>query len=205
MASFDDFFAALFSLLGPAGTLVALMLIFAVDSAFFPALPEAWIVLTYTYRPVTLDPAFWVGLLLGMAVVGDILGTSVLYGLVRRVVVQRGRMPEWLERGMKRWTGFFLVRDERVILLNRLAPVVPFVGAFIATMGWDFRRSIAYVAVGGLVKYAVLLYLVFEIGVAYDLRTARSVTLLLVVIVVALSFIASWLYRRQLAHEPERA
>ena len=107
-------------------------------------------------------------------------------------------MPRWLERGMRAWTGFLLIRDERVILVNRIAPVVPFVGAFIATLGWDFRRSIAYVAVGGLTKYAVLLYLVFVIGVAYDVGTARSITLVLVVAVVALSLLASWWVRRRM-------
>jgi len=98
---------------------------------------------------------------------------------------------------MQRWTGFLLVRDERVILLNRLAPVVPFVGAFIATLRWDYRRSIAYVAVGGLAKYAVLLFIVFEVGVAYDVATARWITLGLVVAVVAVSFVCSYLVRRR--------
>ena len=98
---------------------------------------------------------------------------------------------------MRRWTGFLLVRDERLILLNRLAPVVPFVGAFIATLRWNFPRSIAFVAVGGLAKYAFLLYVVFAIGVAYDVGTARAITLVLAVIVVALSFFGSWFFRRR--------
>src|SRR5256886_15833376 len=92
---------------------------------------------------------------------------------------------------MQRWTSYLIVRDERVILMNRVVPVVPMVGAFIATLGWDYRRSMAYVAVGGFAKYAVLLYIVFAIGVAYDLETARWITLLLIVAVVAGAFIAS--------------
>src|SRR2546422_796322 len=107
MASLDDLLAALFASLGPIGSLVTLLLIFAVDAALFPALPEAWILITYTFRPEAL------------------------------------------------------------------------------------------VAVGRLAKYAVLLYLVFFIGVAYDPRTARSITLGLVVAVVALSLVGSWLYRRR--------
>ncbi len=150
MASLDEFFAALFGSLGPVGSLLALLLIFAADAALFPALP-----------------------------------------------VEGRRMPGWLERGMQRWTGFLLVRDERVILLNRLAPVVPFVGAFIATLRWDYRRSIAYVAAGGVAKYAVLLFVVFAVGVAYDVGTARWITLGLVVAVVALSFVGSYLVRRR--------
>ena len=99
---------------------------------------------------------------------------------------------------MKKWTSFLLVQDERVILMNRAVPVIPMVGAFIATLGWDYRRSMAYVAIGGLAKYAILLYIVFAIGLAYDVATARWITLTLVVIVVGLSFVASWLRRRRI-------
>jgi membrane protein DedA with SNARE-associated domain len=197
MAFLDDFFAALFGALGPVGSLVALLLIFAIDAALFPALPEAWILITYTYRPETMDPVGWAAILLAVAVAGDVLGTSLLYGAVRRLLVQDRHMPRWLEAGMRRWTEFLVVRDERVILLNRAAPVVPFVGAFIATLGWSYPKSMAFVAVGGLAKYAVLLYLVFVIGVAYDVRTARTITLVLIVLVIALSVGGSWWYRRR--------
>src|SRR5881628_2580742 len=198
MASLDQFLAALFSSLGPTGSLMALLVIFAVDAAVFPALPELWIVVTYTYRPDVMDPTVWAVLLLAVAIAGDVLGTSALYGAVRRWVVHRRRMPRWLERAMQRWTSFLIVRDERVILMNRVVPVVPMVGAFIATLGWDYRRSMAYVAIGGLAKYAILLYVVFAIGLAYDVATARWITLSLVVVVVGLSFVASWLRRRRI-------
>lgn len=191
MASLDEFLAALFGSLGPAGSLIALLLIFALDAALFPALPEVWIVVTYTYRPGVMDPTTWAVLLLAVAIAGDVLGTTALYGAVRRWAVQRRKMPRWLERAMQKWASFLIVRDERVILMNRAVPVVPMVGAFIATLGWDYPRSMAYVAVGGVAKYALLLYIVFAIGVAYDLATARWITLLLVVAVVAASFVAS--------------
>src|SRR3989442_9239781 len=190
MASLDQFLAALFGSLGPTGSLMALLLIFAVDAALFPALPELWIVITYTYRPDVMDPTVWAVLLLAVAIAGDVLGTSALYGAVRRWVVHRRRMPRWLERAMQRWTSFLLVQDERVILMNRAVPVIPMVGAFIATLGWDYRRSMAYGAIGGLAKYAILLYVVFAIGLAYDVATARWITLSLVVVVVGLSFVA---------------
>src|SRR5467141_52675 len=198
MASLDELLTALFGSLGPVGSLVILLIIFALDAALFPALPEVWIVVTYTYRPEVLGPIGWAGLLLAMAVVGDVLGTSLLYLAVRHWVVQRRRMPHWLERAMKRWTGFLLVQDERVILMNRAVPVIPMVGAFIATLGWNYRRSMAYVAIGGLAKYAVLLYVVFAIGVVYDIQTARWITLALVAMVVGLSFVASWFRRRRI-------
>ncbi len=199
MASLDELLTSLFGSLGPVGSLVILVIIFALDAALFPALPEVWIVVTYTYRPTEmLGPVAWAGLLLAMAVAGDVLGTSLLYVAVRRWVVQRRRMPRWLERAMKKWTGFLLVQDERVILMNRVVPVIPMVGAFIAALGWDYRRSMAYVAIGGLAKYAILLYVVFAIGLAYDVATARWITLALVGVVVGLSFVVSWLRRRRI-------
>src|SRR5207253_2360755 len=153
--------------------------------------------ITYTYQPETIDPVGWAAILLAVAVAGDLLGTSLLYAAVRRLLIQDRHMPRWLESGMRRWTEFLVVRDERVILLNRVAPVVPFVGAFIAALRWSYPRSMAFVAVGGLAKYAALLYLVFVIGVSYDIHTARTITLVLVVVVIALSLGGSWWYRRR--------
>jgi len=50
------------------------------------------------------------------------------------------------------------------------------------------------------------LYVVFVIGLAYDVETARWITLALVALVVALSFLASWVRRRRIeasaAHRP---
>src|SRR2546428_10518906 len=71
MASLDELLTSLFGSLGPVGSLVILVIIFALDAALFPALPEVWIVVTYTYRPTEmLGPVAWAGLLLAMAVAG---------------------------------------------------------------------------------------------------------------------------------------
>src|SRR5437879_12422279 len=108
MASLDQFLAALFASLGPTGSLLALLVIFAVDAALFPALPELWIVVTYTYRPGVMDPTVWAVLVLAVAIAGDGLGTSALYGAVRRWVVQRRRVPRRLARATQRGTSFFI-------------------------------------------------------------------------------------------------
>src|SRR5438093_10818397 len=93
MPSLDDILAALFASLGPIGSLAALLVIFAVDAALFPALPEAWILITYTFRPETMDAGGWAALLLLVAVAGDLLGTTVLYAPVRRILVRGRRLP----------------------------------------------------------------------------------------------------------------
>src|SRR3989475_12863851 len=104
MPSLDDVLAALFASLGPIGSLAALLVIFAVDAALFPALPEAWILITYTFRPETMDAVGWAAVLLLVAVAGGLLGTTILYALVRRLLGPGRRMPPWLRSGMRRWT-----------------------------------------------------------------------------------------------------
>src|SRR5437016_14271732 len=106
MPSLDDVLAGLFASLGPIGSLVALLMIFAVDAAFFPALPEAWILITYTFRPETMDAVGWAAVLLLVAVAGDLLGTSILSALVRRLLVRGRRVPPWPVAGMRRWPEF---------------------------------------------------------------------------------------------------
>src|SRR2546430_17469002 len=80
MASLDELLTSLFGSLGPVGSLVILVIIFALDAALFPALPEVWIVVTYTYRPTEmLGPVAWAGLLLAMAVAGGGPRSRLLY------------------------------------------------------------------------------------------------------------------------------
>src|SRR5437764_15417204 len=115
MPSLDDVLAALFASLGPIGSLAALLVIFAVDAALFPALPEAWILITYTFRPETMDSVGWAALLLLVAVAGDLLGTTILYTLVRRILVRGRRMPRWLESGLRRVPGVLGVPGRRAL------------------------------------------------------------------------------------------
>src|SRR5256885_4718343 len=120
MRSLDDVLAAMFASLGPIGSLLALLVIFAVDAALFPALPEAWILITYTFRPETMDAVGWAAVLLLVAVAGDPLGTSILYAPVRRIPVRGRRMPRWLGAGEPRMSAFLGRTDEPPVLLYPL-------------------------------------------------------------------------------------
>src|SRR5947199_9542092 len=110
MPSLDDILAALFPSPGPIGSRAAWRVIFAVDAALFPALPEAWILITYTFRPETMDAVGWAAVLLLVAVAGDLLGTTILYALVRRILVRGRRMPRWRESGLRPWPEFRALR-----------------------------------------------------------------------------------------------
>jgi membrane protein YqaA with SNARE-associated domain len=193
-----DAIAGALAFLGPVGTPLALYLIFVLDAALFPALPEVFIALFLAVPPAGTPLALWALALLATAVAGEATGNALLYLVVRRVFVARGRWPRFLEKVMRRWTQFLVVKDERIILVNRVAPVVPLVGMFIAVLGWDFRRSLLYVVVGAAAKYAVLLALLATILVAYPREIAEWITITAVLVVVAVSAVTSLLYRRRL-------
>jgi len=193
-----DWIRDAFAFLGPGGVLAAMFLIFLADAAIFPALPEVFIVLFYQQL---VDLWSWssaaaAGSLLVLALAGDLCGNAGMYGIMKWFHA-RGKVPKVLERAMKKWTSFLAVRDERIILVNRIAPAVPFTGAFIAICGWNLRRSLAYVLLGGVVKYVLLLLLVVGLGLAFEPGAARLVTLVAVIVLVAASVAAGWFRSRK--------
>ena len=189
--------------LGLPGFLVAMFLIFMVDAAIFPALPELFVVLFFfLHEGLAVDPALWAIALTAVGVLGDLAGNFVLYSFVHRALIKRGKMPRAIERAMRRWTSFLLVRDERVILLNRIAPAVPLTGAFIAVHGWRLRLSLAYVAIGGIVKYGALLALAGWFGITLPPDTALFATLGFVVALIAASLLLARYRRRSVETTP---
>ena len=194
-----DWIGSTLAFLGPTGLLVAMFFIFFVDAIVFPALPELFVVLFYfqlvdgwTWAPVAAGAS-----LLALAVLGDVSGNASLYTVVRWFH-RRGKVPKRLAHAMQRWTKFLVTSDERILLVNRVAPAVPFTGAFIAVCGWDVKKSLAFIAIGGAAKYAFLLVLVAGLGVAFSPETARLVTLVAVIVLVAASVGAGQYRKRRL-------
>ncbi len=198
MASVGDILAALFAFLGPAGAVLALYLIFVLDAALLPALPELFIVVFFTAYAGVVAPVTWGSLLVATAIAGELSGNLLLYLVVRRGLIAPDRMPKRVERLMAGWVNFLVVSDERVILLNRIAPVVPLVGAFIAVMKWDLRRSMVYVAIGAAVKYSVLLALVGALGLVLSPAQTPIAAISLVVAIIGISLAASHARRRRI-------
>jgi len=177
-----------FESLGPVGLMAFLFAVFFLDAMAVPMLPEFFVMVFFASNP----SYGWAATLLAVVCVAEVSSNYFLYAVVKR----RG-LPHFLEKRMKLWVSFLIVSDERLILVNRVVPVVPFMGAFIATMNWNVRKSLAYVAVGGAVKYALLMVFV---GIAFqwfERGTARNVTLLLIVAVVAISMVQSHRARRK--------
>ncbi|TET89532.1 MAG: hypothetical protein E3J35_09620 [Methanomassiliicoccales archaeon] len=186
------FVEGIYDFFGPFGTvgvLLALFLIFIIDAVLFPVLPELFAVITFGLYPSMT----WGALVLAVAVVGGVTGNAILY-----VVAKKAKLPRWITNRMKSYMSMLMIRDERIILLNRIVPVVPYTGAFIAVCDWDFSKSIFYVALGGFVKYSILILISDVFFVFYETGMARVVTIVLVVLFVGASFLLSCLYRGRL-------
>ncbi|HYS72010.1 MAG TPA: hypothetical protein VEM95_06270 [Thermoplasmata archaeon] len=169
---------------GALGLLLALFCIFYLDSMVVPLLPELFAVLIFQAGGATFP---WGAAILALAVTAELLGNTTTYLAARTFGLPR-RAKAW----MQEWTDLLLAKREALILTNRIAPAVPFVGFFIAACGWSYRRSMAYILLGGLAKYSFLLAVVGGLNVAYDPSLASNLTLAFVgaFIVVSLALAA---------------
>lgn len=185
---FEDMFSW-FQSYGLFYALLGLFLIQVIDATIFPALPELFFTLAFMR-----DPTWeWGLLILGTTILAEITGNSMFYALVKRK-----SLPDFIQKAMKKWTEFIFVKDERIILINRIAPVVPFLGAFIATCKWDYKKSMLYLVIGGLAKYGALLFLLVFFSITFDADYAQKMSILAIIIIICLSFVSSYIYRKKL-------
>ena len=182
-----DWIIEFFSSWGWLGMLLALYFLSILDSVAMPVLPDIFAVLIFL-GDVSWD---WGLMVLAVALLGDITGDSLLYIFVKKV-----RVPGFIQKISKKYVEFFLVSDERLILLNRIAPVMPFTGAFIAMLDWDYKKSMFYIFIGGIVKYGALFLMVGAFNVAWTKDTAQLVSIIMVLAMVGISMAASYLYRK---------
>ena len=175
----------LLSGLGDAGVLLGVMLIFLIDALMAPALPEVLFIGAYTTHP---DPLFGI-LLLTASFIGEASGVLALYAAVRRAG-PGGRAKRLVER----YSGMLPTKDERSVLLNRIIPVIPFCGAFIALSDWDVRRC------GFFAKYGFLLLFSSEMHSVYGSGTASATSLALAAALVSIFLVASLIGRSRRLH-----
>lgn len=202
--SIFEFFSSLFGGLGFEGVLLTLFAVFFVDSTLFPLVPEAFVILFYSLEPYLSQsgPLGWGLIILTIVVVAEALANAALFLVIRW---KAHRIPGVVKRAMNRWRGLLILQDERAILMNRIIPIMPFMGAFIAVSPWQPRRAFEYVVLGGMAKYAALLVIVGSLQIV-DVTTARRVMLLLIIGLVLWGLVSSYLWKRrhkeELAHPP---
>lgn len=206
MSSFGEILSAALRDLGWPGLLVAIFFIFMLDAMVIPTLPELFTIAFYVqYSLLGVEPLPWAVALLIVAVLGEISGNGMIYLVFSRLLVRKRRLPKVIEKAVKTWADFLVVKGEKVILVNRFAPAVPFMGVFIAVCGWNVRTSFIYIVAGSLAKYSLLLALVGYLNVAYDPGLAQWLTVAAVVVIVALSVMASVVRKKRVKSQAAAA
>jgi hypothetical protein len=179
-----------FASLGDVGMILALVAIILIDGTGVPTLPEVWMVWIFG---VHFDSLGWAVLLITVASIASLGGNFILYSVVKLI-----GMPKRIQKVMRKYTDFLIVSDERLLLLNRVAPLVPYTGAFIAVLNWDLRKCVLYLIIGAMAKSTVVIALAW---LSYDtLRQdiAPWVALIAVAVVILISIVASVIYKRRI-------
>jgi len=182
----------LFSSFGVWGMILALYTIFLVDSMIFPALPDFFLLVIYSTNPGTM----WGIELLTIAVLASFSGNSLLY-----LITKRYTPPGFIKNLMEKYSKMLIIKDERILLVNRIAPVLPYTGAFIAVNNWDYRKSMIYVVVGAVLKFGFLLMLSGTFYNLFERGTAERATYILIIITITAGIIASHVEKRRLKSE----
>ena len=198
MADITSIIISIFNPTNVVGGLICIFLLFYIDAIIFPTLPELFTVGIFASQ--TQIGTLWFGLLiLGTVAISEVLGFCTLYYVVKKV-----RVPRLIQRGVDKFQSFLIYPDERMILINRVAPIVPFLGAFASICNWSLRKSLKYVLIGGFLKYGLIL-LASGLFIEYWARgTATIVVITLVIGVIVASFIASYYRRKKMAGLQEK-
>lgn len=190
------FMTDLFGPYGMAGVVAMVFIAFLLDATFVPALPEIFIIVGFAYEPT---PGFAI-ILLCTAIAAEILGNLILYFLVERI-----GLPKRVKRIMNKYVGILIFTDEKMLLLNRIAPMIPYSGAFISVIdNWKLGRSLMYIVLGCILKYGLILSMSTMFYAYFTSDVAQWVMIAFIIVILALSIIASYIRRkRTFANEPE--
>lgn len=175
---------------GAIGIVIFVALIFFIDAVIFPTLPELFFVIGFMYMPN--DITFGIVLLVA-ASIGEILGISLLYGIVDRI-----RVPERIKKIADKYINFLMVSDERIFLVNRFAPMIPFAGAFISIIEeWSYRKSMSYIILGCYLKYGLILLFSGFFYTFFSSDMAQTFTIVMIITVIIISFVLSFYKKRK--------
>ena len=170
------------------GVVFCIFLIFLLDALLFPTLPELFFALGCMYRSTL---SFSIELLLAAALAEQI-GIFSLYFVVKKV-----RIPSKVQRVADRYTRFLVVSDEKLLLLNRVAPMLPFAGAFISILKWNPVKCSAYIFLGCMLKFGLIAALASVFYGYFSSDVASMVTLALIIIIIAVSMAMSTIMKKK--------
>jgi hypothetical protein len=175
--------------------LLGTFLIFYLDSMVITILPELLILFFYDNPVPGISPVAWLILLTFIASSGDVSGNFTVYLLFKKWGWFHKRVSEKL----RKYVGLLVLKDEKLILLNRVAPALPMCGVFMAACNWNVKKSLFYIFIGGAVKYTIILSFFEFFEWLYGTDTAFYVTFIFVVVFLIVSFFLGKYERNRLA------
>ncbi|NLN71916.1 MAG: hypothetical protein GX137_03900 [Thermoplasmatales archaeon] len=185
----SDWIYSIFGPYGSVGMLLCVFLIFLIDAFIFPTLPELFFIVGFIYQPTL---AFGLQLL-AVAVIAEIIGFTTLYWVVEHIHV-----PRRIKNIVDKYIKFLIVSDERALLINRVAPMIPFAGAFISIIDdWKFSKAMFYVVIGCILKYGMMMLMSNFFFEYFSSDDATLYTLLFVFIIIIASFAATYIRKRK--------
>ena len=139
------------------------------------------------------DPTpLWGLTILVVVAIAEAAGLSTLYFIVEKIGV-----PEKIKNIADKYANFLIVSDERMLLVNRVAPMLPFAGAFVSLIhSWTLKRALIYNLIGCFVKYGIILLFANFFYSYFGSSEAQLYTIIFVVVVMVLSIIAS-IYKKR--------
>ena len=174
---------------GAIGIALVIFLIFYIDAVFFPTLPEIFFIIGFMYDPTPI----WGLTILVIASLAEAAGLSTLYYIVEKIGV-----PERIKNIADKYADFLIVSDEKMLLVNRLAPMLPFAGAFVSLIhSWTLKRALLYNFIGCYLKYGIILLFANFFYSYFGSQEAQLYTIIFVIIVMVLSIIASFYKKRK--------
>ena len=179
-----DWLYGVFGPYGYIGILVFIFLLFYIDSLIFPTLPEVFFILSFMYDPTP----YWGMILLLVGAVAEFAGVTSLYLMVERI-----RVPERIRSVADKYSKFLILNDERMILVNRVAPVMPFTGAFISLIeSWEIKRAWFYLILGYVLKYGAILLFANFFFAFFSGPQAEVLSIVMIIIVMAVSLFMAY-------------
>ncbi|MCL2712199.1 MAG: hypothetical protein FWD37_02835 [Methanomassiliicoccaceae archaeon] len=177
---------------GELGILLLIFFVFFIDALFFPTLPELFFVIGFM-----TNPSFEFGCeLLLAAILAELIGISLLYYIVEKV-----KVPKRIRDLADRYINFLVLGDERLLLINRVAPMIPFAGAFISLADWRLSRSLFYVLIGCILKYGAIMLMSSFFYTYFSDGAAQMYTIIFIIAVIAVSVAFALIRKRRLGIE----
>ena len=177
---------------GDLGVLLCIFLIFLLDALLVPTLPELFFILGFMAGAEHNTPIVFGCELLLVAILAELVGILSLYYVVKHI-----RIPKKIEKLVDTYTKFLVMGDERLLLLNRIAPMIPFAGAFIAIAKWDLKKSMFYIVLGCVLKYGIIMLLSNMFLDFFNSDQAQLFMIIMIVGVIAVSMIMSFVIKKR--------